>query len=223
MRFQIPFCQIVQDFWKHNRFLRDRLENEILFEVGVLSQSHSGLLGCVAAFPVAFLGNLDVVGGGTQNLALVEMVVTFHVSGGFVRGTVGTDNFHLNAVHILAVVLVADITGECIDERAEQEVVDVVAAAAALTVGGEVTLRQVRRLGLRVDGLVLIEDDTDFVAGGVDGHHQVLGIAKFTVFEVGNEEVKAAETGVAVGGEVELLFIAPHREDFLAFGVDFRT
>ena len=223
MRFQIPFCQIVQNLRKHDGLLWYGLECEVLLEVSVLGQSDGCLLGGVATLPVTFLGNLDVVGGGTENLGLVEVVVAFNVSGGFVRGTVGTDDFHLNTVHILAVVLVADITGECIDERAEQEIVDVVTAAATLTVGGEVTLCQVRRLGLWINGLVLVENDADFVARGVDGNHQVLSFAKFTVLIMRDEKVKTAEAGMTVGGEVEFLFVTPNGEDFLSFGVDFRT
>ena len=223
MRFQIPLRQIVEDFGQHDRLLRDGFQGEVLFEVGVLGEADSGLLGGVATLPITTLFDLDVVCGGAENLGLVEVVVTLHVRGGLEGGAVGTDEFNLDAVHVLTVVLVADVAGEREDDRAEEEVVDVVAAAAALTVGGEVALREVRGLGLRVDGLVLVEDDADFVTGRVDGDHQVLGFAELVVLVVRHKKVEAAEAGMAVGGEVELLFVAPSGEHLLAFGINLRS
>ena len=62
------------------------------------------------------------------------MVITLHIRCCFVGCSIRANDFDLNAIHILSVILVSDITGQRINEWTKEEVVDIVTTTTAGTV-----------------------------------------------------------------------------------------
>ena len=145
------------------------------------------------------------------------MIVSLYVGSGFIGSTVGTHNLNIHGIHILAVVLVSDLSGKRIDDWAEQEVVDIITTLATGTIRGEVALSHVWGLRLRVNGLILIKHNADIITSRVDGGHQILSGTEVAVFvNTGQENVKSAHARVTVRGKVELLIVAFGGEHLLS-------